>query len=300
MRVFAVVLGALMALAPVSAPVFAAGPESSLRPVARGEAPRDALVSEVASEARDIIRPRTRPEGLVPEPVTPFSPLAHAALTSDDIAANTSGVVLSISTMGKTRSLRPYLRPKAIVQKAMARQRERERGKICGDADIQGELVGAVPGRLPGCGAKNAVKVRSIAGVTLSQHSVLTCDTAKSLKRWIEKGLRPAVGRMGGGVAGIKVAAHYSCRTRNNRPGAKISEHGKAKAIDISEIRLQNGDTLNVLRDWRNGAKGRVLRKAHKAACGPFGTTLGPGSDGYHEDHFHYDTARHRGGSYCR
>lgn len=105
---------------------------------------------------------------------------------------------------------------------------------------------------------------------------------------------------MGGGVAGLRVAAHYVCRTRNHRAGAKISEHGKAKAIDISEVVLVNGDRLNVLRDWRNGAKGRVLQRAHRAACGPFGTTLGPGSDGYHEDHFHYDTARHRGGAYCR
>jgi hypothetical protein len=38
----------------------------------------------------------------------------------------------------------------------------------------------------------------------------------------------------------------------------------------------------------------------HRAACGTFGTTLGPGSDGMHEDHFHYDTARHRNGAYCR
>jgi hypothetical protein len=27
---------------------------------------------------------------------------------------------------------------------------------------------------------------------------------------------------------------------------------------------------------------------------------LGPGSDGFHEDHLHYDVARHGGGAYCR
>lgn len=294
MRVCGFVMGCVLGLGLASGPVLALGPDSSLRPVARGQG----AVTEVVEPS--LIRTRARPDGLVPEPVRAPLPVVHAALTSDDLAANTSGVVLSVSTMGKTRSLRPFLRPPAIVQKAMARQRERERGKICGDADIQGEPVGAVPGRLPGCGAKNAVAVRSVSGVTLSQESILTCDTAKSLKQWINKGLKPAVGRMGGGVSSIRVAAHYVCRTRNHRPGAKISEHGKAKAIDISEIRLQNGDTLSVLRDWRNGKKGRVLRKAHKAACGPFGTTLGPGSDGFHEDHFHYDTARHRGGPYCR
>jgi hypothetical protein len=36
-----------------------------------------------------------------------------------------------------------------------------------------------------------------------------------------------------------------------------------------------------------------------KAACGPFNTVLGPGSDPFHGDHFHLDTARGRG-PYCR
>ena len=33
---------------------------------------------------------------------------------------------------------------------------------------------------------------------------------------------------------------------------------------------------------------------------GGFGTVLGPESDQFHQDHFHFDTARHRGGPYCR
>ena len=286
MRVISAVFMSVLALS-----ALADAPESSLRPLARGE------VAELASEP---LRPRVRPAALVPKPVTDPIPTVYAALTSDDLAANTSGVVLALSTMGKTRSPRPFLRPDAIVKKAMARQRERERGAICGSSDIQGERVGDVPGRIPGCGAPNAVKVRAVSGVTLSQQAIMTCDTAKALNRWVDRDLKRAVGRMGGGVSSLKVAAHYVCRTRNHQPGAKISEHGKGKAIDISEIRLQNGDTLNVLRDWGRGKKGRVLRQAHQAACGTFGTTLGPGSDGYHEDHFHYDTARHRGGPYCR
>jgi len=38
----------------------------------------------------------------------------------------------------------------------------------------------------------------------------------------------------------------------------------------------------------------------HRAACGPFGTVLGPNADRFHQDHFHFDTARHRSGPYCR
>jgi len=57
---------------------------------------------------------------------------------------------------------------------------------------------------------------------------------------------------------------------------------------------------IDVRRDWRRRAEGRILKAAHKAACGIFGTTLGPGSDGMHEDHLHYDIARHHNGPYCR
>lgn len=128
----------------------------------------------------------------------------------------------------------------------------------------------------------------------------MTCDTAKALEKWVDKGLKKSVRSFGGGVKEIKVAAGYSCRTRNNRPGAKISEHGKGKAIDISAITLKNGDSLSVLKDWNNGKKGRMLKKMHKQACGPFGTVLGPNADRYHRDHFHFDTAKHRGGAYCR
>ncbi|MFY9319919.1 extensin family protein, partial [Lentibacter algarum] len=53
-------------------------------------------------------------------------------------------------------------------------------------------------------------------------------------------------------------------------------------------------------RDYGKGKGGKAIRAAHKAACGPFGTTLGPGSDGYHEDHLHFDTARYSGGPYCK
>jgi hypothetical protein len=55
-----------------------------------------------------------------------------------------------------------------------------------------------------------------------------------------------------------------------------------------------------VLDHWNTGHKGRILRQLHQTACGPFGTVLGPEADRHHQDHFHFDTANHRGGAYCR
>jgi hypothetical protein len=173
-------------------------------------------------------------------------------------------------------------------------------GGICGNRAIQGRKIAPVPGRLAGCGVPDPVQVVSVGGVRLSQGSTMTCETAQSLYDWVEKGLKPAVGRTGGGVEGLRVVAHYSCRTRNNRTGAKISEHGKGKAIDIAAVQLKDGTALSVLKDWNTRRKGKILKQAHKAACGPFGTVLGPNSDRFHRDHFHFDTARYRSGPYCR
>lgn len=174
------------------------------------------------------------------------------------------------------------------------------KGKICGDRSLRGETLSPIAGKLRGCGLQNPVKVYEIDGVRLNAPAVVDCTTAKAVKTWLNKGVRPAVGRLGGGVSELRVVASYSCRTRNSQPGAKISEHGKGRAVDISEFRLKNGTTLSVLKDWRDPAKGKLLKKIHKSACGAFGTVLGPNADRYHQDHFHFDTARYRSGSYCR
>ncbi|MEM1302950.1 MAG: extensin family protein, partial [Pseudomonadota bacterium] len=63
---------------------------------------------------------------------------------------------------------------------------------------------------------------------------------------------------------------------------------------------LQDGTEISLLRDWGRGANGTALRQMWQAACGPFGTVLGPEADAFHKDHFHFDTARYRSGSYCR
>ncbi len=194
----------------------------------------------------------------------------------------------------------PRQRPEVIEAMARRQQRERQAGAVCGNIAIQGERIPDIAGRLRGCGVNNPVRVRSIAGVSLSTPATMDCTTAQALHSWIERGVRPAVGNTGGGVDGLRVVAHYACRTRNNQPGARISEHGKGRAVDIAGIRLRDGSELSVLRDWNNGNRGAILRQVHSAACGPFGTVLGPNADRFHRDHFHFDTAQYRSGSYCR
>ncbi|PVA05865.1 extensin family protein [Thalassorhabdomicrobium marinisediminis] len=172
-------------------------------------------------------------------------------------------------------------------------------GSVCGDPALRGEVIGEVQGA-GACGIENAVRLREVSGVRLSTAATVDCTTARALKTWVDEGLKPAVGTEGGGVAALRVVSHYACRSRNNQSGARLSEHAKGRAIDIAGIRLKNGTELTVLTDWGRGGVGRRLRQMWQAACGPFGTVLGPEANRFHRDHFHFDTARYRSGSYCR
>jgi hypothetical protein len=163
---------------------------------------------------------------------------------------------------------------------------------ICGNPALTGVAVDRISSRTNGCGVDAPVQITEVDGIRLSMAATMDCATANALAQWVDQGLQPAYDNQ---VVGLQVAGHYICRTRNNRPGARISEHGRGKAIDIAGIILADGTVLTVANNWN-----RAMRAAHQAACGIFGTTLGPGSDGYHEDHMHFDTANHRNGPYCR
>lgn len=262
---------------------------------------------------------------LAKPPVTSPRPEQRAVLGSVDVtrttvidriisetAASAAPVAIAAAAAGLLRSPRPPARPARlkrpatvsqpvmVASAATARVPQSTTGAVCGDPEIRGSNLSRIIGQVRGCGVDAPVRVTSVAGVALSTGATMDCTTAKALKTWVEQGVKPNIGKLGGGVAGLKVAAHYSCRPRNNKAGAKISEHGKGHAIDISAVLLRNGQALSVLQGWPDARYGRIMRAMHRAACGPFGTVLGPNSDRYHQNHFHLDTARYRGGAYCR
>jgi hypothetical protein len=170
-------------------------------------------------------------------------------------------------------------------------------GSVCKDRAIRGTAIPSIRGAQEGCGVEAPVRITEVDGLALSTPATLDCDTARALRKWVTNKLKPAFGR--NEVVGLRIAAHYACRGRNNKKSARISEHGRGKAIDISGFKLANGTEVTVLDDYKSN-RGKPIRKAHKGACGIFGTTLGPGSDGHHRDHLHLDTAKYRGGPYCK
>lgn len=170
------------------------------------------------------------------------------------------------------------------------------KGSVCGVPGIKGEEIAPITSRVRGCGIEDPVRVTSVDGVQLSPAATIDCGTAVALNTWVDRALQPAFRR--DQVAELRVAASYACRPRNNIKGAKLSEHGKGNAIDIGAIVLESGKTISVESDWRKSA-GKPMKAAYRAACGIFGTTLGPDGDRYHKNHMHFDTADQRNGPYC-
>ncbi len=263
-----------------------------------------------AEEMTGSLRPMPNPAYLLPDPaVLP----AVAASSGAEVAAPASPAP---SDQGLASSLRPMPRPALPGtgakgqgldlaglatpepepapkgKKKKKKEAESKKGSVCGVAAIKGEAIAPIKSRVKGCGLKDGVRVTSVSGVRLSQAITVDCATAKALNTWVREVAQPVYG---GDIVELKIAAHYICRPRNNKKGAKISEHGRGKAVDIGGFVLDSGKVLTVAGNYN-----KTMRKAHKGACGIFGTTLGPGSDGYHEDHLHFDTADYRSGPYCR
>lgn len=284
-------------------PAWAEAPTSAMRPMPR---PVVALPEPVATP------PATMQEDGTVRRLAKLRPMARPVMVaSATTVAQPDGAVRRLSAMRPmprpalpeptSEAIKTALNPgasepgkdKGPVGRSKKKKAASRKGSVCGDPAIKGEELPRITSKVKGCGVAEPVRVTAVAGVTLNQPATIDCDTARALKTWVDKGLQPAFGRMQ--VVELKVAAHYICRSRNNIKGAKISEHGRGRAIDIAGIVLESGKTVMV-----QGGFGKELRKAHKAACGIFGTTLGPGSDGFHEDHMHFDTADYRSGPYCR
>ena len=261
--------------------------EPGIRPVRN---PRYAAASEpesqpeVIADAGEILprslRPLRRPKALAER---------IAALKS---ASNAPGLGLSAAPEDEGVDLASIAPPTRKERRKKKRELESMEGAVCGVPSIKGQEIASIQSNVGGCGVPEAVAITSIAGVRLSQTATVDCTIAKALNSYINEVAQPA---FEGKLVELRVAAHYVCRSRNNIKGAKISEHGKGKAIDIAAFVLANGTTLTVKDNYN-----KLLRRIYKAACPYFKTTLGPGSDGYHEDHFHFDTSARDSGAYCR
>jgi hypothetical protein len=163
------------------------------------------------------------------------------------------------------------------------------------------ELRGRVEGAGQ-CGIDDAVALQAIGDITLQPAALISCPTAASFTDFVQETITPqALETMGAAPSILYVAASYACRGRNNVPGARISEHAFGRAVDLRALQLEDGQSWHVRPHAADSEEPAALFQAaiRGAGCGPFNTVLGPGSDGHHGDHIHFDNAR-RSSTYCR
>ena len=112
------------------------------------------------------------------------------------------------------------------------------------------------------CGAPAPVEVISIGSnpqVTLSTPVVMTCAMVVGLHNWLKSDVQPAARAMlGSPVVRLEVMSSYSCRNAYGRKNSRLSEHGRANAIDIGAFMTQQGENVDVLTYW--GHTERELR----------------------------------------
>ena len=129
-----------------------------------------------------------------------------------------------------------------------------------------------------------------------------TCAVEAGLVLWLRNGVQPAAREfLNSEVVAIEHYGTHSCRRIYGREGAPWSEHASGNAIDVAGFLLADGRWISVRNDWAVGRnRGTFLHAVHDAACGAFGTVLGPDYNAAHADHFHLDQAGRLGWSLCR
>ena len=136
--------------------------------------------------------------------------------------------------------------------------------------------------------------------IPLASPATLSCGMTIALSHWIGDAVLPAAKKyLETAVVGLPAGVSYACRGRNDQADARLSEHAFANAFDLPGFILANGKTIGIGPHDGNSRKDLFLTEIRMAACGPFGTVLGPGADDYHDDHFHLD-AHARNTPYCR
>jgi hypothetical protein len=146
------------------------------------------------------------------------------------------------------------------------------------------------------CGGDDLVRLEAVVlpnkkRVTLAPAGVMRCTMATAVVNWIRDDVAPEVAKLGSEMATLDNFDSYECRGRNSVPGAHLSEHGHANAIDVHGFKLADGRLIDLTdrtqpRDFRE----TVLH----SACTRFPTVLGPDSDWHHEDHIHIDLIERR------
>jgi hypothetical protein len=147
-----------------------------------------------------------------------------------------------------------------------------------------------------GCGGDDLVRLEAVVladnrHVAVKPAAILRCGMAAAVADWIRSDIAPFAQSLGTSISDLDNFDSFECRGRNRVVGAKLSEHGRANALDVRALKLANGQSISLTdRTVSRETRETVLH----SVCARFSTVLGPGSDGYHEDHIHLDLMERR------
>ncbi len=118
------------------------------------------------------------------------------------------------------------------------------------------------------CGAPVVLKVTSVGSappVELLPSARLTCDMVATLYNWVQHDLQPmAKAELGSHLVMMRTMSSYSCRNAYGRKTTRLSEHGRANALDIGGFKLADDRKAMVLTGW--GPTARKLKALAKRA----------------------------------
>ena len=137
-------------------------------------------------------------------------------------------------------------------------------------------------------------------GIPVTNLGAVKCGLAVPLTQWVRQAVQSAArDRLKGYVVKIESFGSFACRPVNNVEGNKMSEHGRANAVDIAAFDLADGRRITIRDGW-NGADADArafLRQLRDAACRRFNIVLSPDANAFHRDHLHFDMGK---GRLCR
>jgi hypothetical protein len=153
------------------------------------------------------------------------------------------------------------------------------------------------------CGGEDLVRLEAVVlpdkrRISVKPAATLRCAMASEIADWIRTDMAPLATSLGSVVSDLNNLDSFECRGRNGIAGAKMSEHGRANALDVHDLKLANGQSIS----FTDRTVSREVRESVlHSMCARFTTVLGPGSDGYHEDHIHLDLMeRHNNYRICQ
>jgi hypothetical protein len=148
------------------------------------------------------------------------------------------------------------------------------------------------------CGGDDLVRLEAVVlpdkkHIAVKPAAILRCTMATAIADWVRSDMAPLAESLGTTLSDLDNFDSFECRGRNRVLGAKLSEHGRANALDVRALKFANGQSLSLT---DRGVAREQREAVLHSVCARFTTVLGPGSDWYHEDHIHLDLAERRSG----